>query len=196
MNNLFASPMPSSLNRYLLVGVAFLWWLAFWTEARAQYDEYEIKSVQIYTFAKNVTWSEKVMKGQTKITIGVLGESPFGEALDRVVKNRPINGRQLEIKYGNLLRELKGSNIIFICKSEEPNIKKILEEISGTYKNVSVLTIGDNIANFCEYGGIINFTEEKYLFQINLKAASDADLIISSQLLRIAKEIIATQTNK
>ncbi|MCS7004890.1 MAG: YfiR family protein [Cytophagales bacterium] len=187
MNKLICNASVSYFKFFLFV--SYLVFVQHWVFA--QYDEYEIKSVQIYTFAKHVTWSEKIMKGQSKFIIGVLGESPFGDVLERVVKNRPINGKPVEIRYGNVVRDLKGANIIFICKSEEPNIKKILEEIES-YKNVSVLTIGDNIANFCQYGGIINFTDEKYLFEINLKAATDVELIIGSQLLRVAKHIIST----
>lgn len=158
--------------------------------AFAQFEEYEIKAVQLYTFAKYVTWPEKIFKGQSKIILGVLGDDPFGDKLDKVLKNRPVNGKLWEIRRAHTSKELRGCHIIFVCKSEEPIIKKIMEELSG-YRNSSVLTIGDNIHKFCGYGGIINFTEEKYLFEINLKAATDSDLVLSTQLLRIAKAIVS-----
>jgi len=53
-----------------------------------------------------------------------------------------------------------------------------------------VLTVGE-IPDFADYGGIINLyrSGDKFRFEVNLKAARRANLIISSSMLRLARII-------
>lgn len=159
----------------------------------AQYSQYQIKGAMVYNFAKYITWPPQIF-GNDKMIIAVLGDNPFGEDLERIVKNRQANGRLIEIRYGRTIKDIKGSHVVFFCRSEESLIEEILE----SYKSKFILTVGDDIEDFCELGGIINlsYRNNRPSFSINLEAAQKAGLIIDTKLLQLAEEFIRYEKTK
>ncbi|MDW8286548.1 MAG: YfiR family protein [Flammeovirgaceae bacterium] len=164
--------------------------------AHAQYSEYEIKGTMIFNFAKFITWPEKVFDKDNKIVLGILGDDPFGEIIDNIVKGRMVKGKSWEVRRGKTVDELRSCHIIFIGKGNEESIATILEEIYSKRQRASVLTIGDNIPNFCELGGMINFKQGSYMFSINANAMTNASLLIDVNLLKFADEIINYEKDK
>jgi hypothetical protein len=175
----------------LLIGI-FL--LVCSLETKAQYTEYEIKAGMIVNIAKYVEWPAEVFKGQpNKILLGILGDDPFGEYAERVLKGRMEKGRYWEIRRGKTASELKGCHVIFVSKSEEAKINNVLSDILSYGSAAGALTIGDNIDNFCENGGIINIvaTEtSKYNIYINMIVATEKKITISNHLLRLANQFV------
>jgi hypothetical protein len=80
--------------------------------------------------------------------------------------------------------DLKGCNIVFVSSSETAH----LDEIFHLIKNMPILTIGET-PGFANHGGIINFivVDDKIRFEINVEAAKQAEISISSRLLALAK---------
>jgi hypothetical protein len=146
--------------------------------------EYEIKAAYLFNFINYIDWPENAFPapGGT-ITIGVVGESPFGAALD-VLNGKQIKGRTLTLKQINDTKDLDQCQIVFINSSE----KARLQELLGKLKDSRVLTVSE-IDGFAEQGGIINFFSEhnKVRFEINPDAARRLGLNISSELLKLAK---------
>jgi hypothetical protein len=58
--------------------------------------EYELKAAFLYKFASFVEWPDAVSNGPP--CIGVLGDDPFGPALDEAVKGKSYHGRSFEIR--------------------------------------------------------------------------------------------------
>ena len=146
--------------------------------------EYQIKAAFLYNFAHLVQWSEDASgESSAVLTLGVIGEDPFGEILDYTVKKLPRGGRSFLVKRFAGLGQLEASHILFVCASESGRIDAILERARGW----KVLTVGE-MEGFAQRGGVINFTKvgEKIRFEINRKAAERAQLKISSRMLRIA----------
>ncbi len=157
--------------------------------ASAQFGYYEIRGMMIYHFGRFVTWPERVFNAENKIVLGILGDDPFGASIDDILRNRRIRGRTWEVKRGNSLNDLKGSHIIFVTQSKRNEIKEIFEELnSSKYRRTNILTIGDNIDDFCRYGGVMNVDRNNF-FTINSDAANKANLIIDSRLWQMAKQI-------
>jgi hypothetical protein len=115
--------------------------------------------------------------------VGVVGDDPFGGALDRLNGNA-INGRIFQIKRFRRGDDLRGCQILFISNSEGRNLGKILDSIKGT----SILTIGET-SQFNQSGGMIRFViqDDKVRFEINAHAARQARLRVSSKLLALSK---------
>jgi hypothetical protein len=174
-------------------------------------QEYQVKAAFLYNFLQFVDWpEEKFADSNEPIIIGVIGNDPFGNAFEPIVSKK-VKGRAVVIKRFNGLEELKKSvekdklreietltkcHLLFICSSEQKNLKEIID----TVKDHSVLTVGE-MEGFLESGGIINwFVEEKKIrFEINTAAAERAKLKIRSNLLRLAKRVVekdAAQENK
>ncbi|NLR94255.1 MULTISPECIES: YfiR family protein [Flammeovirga] len=158
-------------------------------KSNAQFDEYERKAAMINTFAKFVNWPSQAFKENNKLVLGILGDDPFGEVIDNMFRNRYVNGRAWEIRRGQSIKDLKGSHIVFMTQGySNDEVKSLLGEIYEK-NNSFVLTIGDNIPNFCKNGGIINLTPNG-LYTLNIVSANKAQLTIDVKLLNLASDII------
>ncbi|TAF62727.1 MAG: YfiR family protein [Flavobacterium sp.] len=158
----------------------------FANQAQAQYTRYEVRAGFIYTFAQNFTWPDIAFARTNKYIVGVLGENPFGNSLERILKGRSANGRYFEVRYGTSVKELRGCNVVFITYSEKDRAARIIEEIQTEFKTegIGVLTIGDEIPNFCQYGGILNIPATG-IAEFNPLAAEKSKLVVSPKLFKI-----------
>jgi hypothetical protein len=150
-------------------------------------DEYEVKAAFLFNFAKFVDWPKDASPNEhSPIRVGVVGKDPFGQALERVVARKSINGRDLQIVHTKSLAELKTCQIVFVSSSEEGRLPEIIMSLRGS----SVLTVGES-DDFAPRGGAIQFTidDNKIRFTINVDAAERAHLKFSSKLLSLAKVI-------
>jgi hypothetical protein len=80
-------------------------------------------------------------------------------------------------------REAVNCQTLFVGSTKDTELAKILE----TLNKVAVLTVSD-MPRFTERGGMIQFILEgnRVRFQVNLTAAQNAGLTLSSQLLKLA----------
>ena len=154
------------------------------TVVRAASREYEIKAAYLYNFINYVDWvDQSLLPAGGTITIGIVGENPFGPAL-APLNGKQIKGRTLAVKEVSSPADLKTCQIIFISPSEKPRYEAILASL----KDSKILTVSE-IEGFAERGGIINFISErnKVRFEINPDAARNQGLTISSELLKLAR---------
>ena len=160
----------------------------FATSAQAQpTDEYQIKAVFLFNFAQFVEWPAHAFPDpKSPLVIGVLGRDPFGAHLDEVVAGETINQRPLVIQRYRRVEEITTCHVLFISQSEIPRLERILPQLAGR----SILTVGDG-ESFARRGGVIRFLMErnKIRFRINLTAAKEMNLVISSKVLRSADVI-------
>jgi hypothetical protein len=153
-------------------------------------SEYLIKAGFIYNFAKFVEWPANAFaQADSPIVIGVLGTDPFGNTLDRIVEDKKVGTRGFVVrryKWNKDLKELKECKILFVSVSERAHIDEIVDGVKG----LPILTVGET-PGFAERGGVIRFTLEdnRVRFEVNVEAAHQADLNISSRLLTLAKII-------
>lgn len=157
--------------------------------ARAQPapTEYQLKAAFLYNFIKFVQWPANTFATESApITIGVLGENPFGNNLEATVKGKSIDGHPLSIKYFSSAKDpaVKSCQVIFICQSERKRMGEILSALKGT----RLLTVSET-ETFIDDGGMINFVMEnnKVRFEINEVAIRHSGLCISSKLLNLRK---------
>jgi len=177
------------------------WWLLatvlalFATATHAQpTDEYQIKAVFLFNFAQFVEWpANSFADPQSPLVIGVLGRDPFGAHLDEVVAGETINQRPLVIQRYRRVEEIKTCHVLFISQSESTRLEHIFAHLGGR----SILTVGDGEA-FAQRGGVIRFLMEKskIRFRINLTAAREMNLIISSKVLRSADVITPPKADR
>jgi YfiR/HmsC-like len=153
-------------------------------------SEYLIKAGFIYNFAKFVEWPANAFaQPDSPIVIGVLGTDPFGNTIDRIVEDKKVGTRGFVVrryKWSKELKEVKECKILFVSASEHAHIDEIVESVKG----LPILTVGET-PGFAERGGVIRFTLEgnRVRFEVNVEAAHQAELNISSRLLTLAKII-------
>ena len=150
-------------------------------------SESQVKAAFIYNFARFLEWpAQSFPSSDTPVTIGVVGSEQIGNAIERITKGKTINGRKLVVKRLGSGDNFDSCHVLFISASERRRTKGILERL----RDSSVLTIGET-DGFIQNGGVIGFVIEnnKIAFEINTGAAKKKRLIVSSQLLKLARNV-------
>jgi len=149
--------------------------------------EYKVKSAFLYNFVHFVDWPASAFtSAQSPFTVGILGKNPFGADLESL-NGQSIKNRKLLVKTLRSIEEAKDCQLLFISNSERGRLLQILSALQG----IPVLTVSD-IEGFAASGGMIHFVtlEDKVRFEINLKEAQAVKLNLSSQLLKLARDVI------
>jgi len=147
--------------------------------------EYQIKAAFLFNFAQFVEWPPTAFtNAEAPLCIGVLGEDPFGTALEETVLGETVHSRKLIVQHSRRVEDLTACQLIFISKSEKGHVTEILSKLSAR----EALTVSE-IDGFARRGGIINFYLDgnKVRFEINPAIAQREGLKMSSQLLSLGK---------
>jgi hypothetical protein len=153
-------------------------------------SEYLIKAGFIFNFAKFVEWPQTTFaQPDSPIVIGILGTDPFGAIIDQIVQDKKIGGRGFvvkRLKWGADPKDLKECKILFVGASERIHIDELVQIVRG----LPILTVGET-PGFAERGGVIRLVLEdnRVRFEVNVDAAHQAGLTISSRLLTLARII-------
>jgi len=170
--------------------VASVWALAGVSILHSQQSkpaEYEVKAAYLYNFGRFVEWPAKVASDKSdSFRICVLGQDPFGRILDEALSGETIDGKHVVAKRITKPLEAVDCRILFISSSEEKRLNDTLMAID----KAGVLTVSD-MPEFLQRGGMIQFVldSNRVRFEINLTAAENASLTLSSELLKVAKAV-------
>jgi hypothetical protein len=173
------------LNRWLAAGLIVLGACAASSRANAQVSrEYDLKAAFIYNFITFTEWPASAFhSSESPYVVGVVGQDPFGSALDVIVNGERIKGRPLVVRRFRRLDDLHNCHILFISTSESVRLTDTLRRLRGR----PVLTVSD-MPGFTAAGGAIGFTfTSKIGLNINPRAIRAANLVVSSKLLRLAQ---------
>lgn len=148
--------------------------------------EYDIKASYLYNFTRFVEWPSEGAGGNT-FAICVLGKDPFGEALNDLV-GKTVRNRKIAVRKIFSIDEAQGCDILYISASERAHQKNILSSLPPAH---GMLTVSDS-NQFTLHGGMIGLVTVggRIRFEINNKAAMQANLRISSHMLKLAVKII------
>ena len=149
-------------------------------------EEYKVKAAFFYHFARFIEWpSEKFPSADDPFRVCLVGENPFQGVLRKTLSGKTVHGRAFRLTQSlSDDDELSQCHVVFIGQVSTDRSKRITQALHGK----GVLTIGER-ADFIQQGGIVRlFLEEsKVRFGINPQAAQEAQLDVSSKLLRLAK---------
>jgi YfiR/HmsC-like len=152
-----------------------------------QASEDQVKAAFLVNFAKYVDWPAEAFAGtNSPIVIAVPGETKVAEEVQKAIAGRTVNGREIVLKRPASGEAPGVCHILFISAAEQERSPNLLVKL----KNASVLTVGES-DDFLEDGGIINLTrrDRKIALEVNLTAASNARIKISSKLLNVASVV-------
>jgi hypothetical protein len=182
--------------RWLAVTIAIA--LGLQNCAQAEYlrpvaDEYAIKAVFLYNLVKYAEWPPRspLSAPELPIVLAIVGEDPFGRALDEAVKDRTVRGRQIQVVRTSDPTGLKNLHMAFI--SAECNPARIVELVQALAAR-SVLTVGDT-ERTAKAGVAVNFVmmQGKVRFDIDQRAARGKRIELSSQLLKLARRVLEAE---
>lgn len=150
--------------------------------------EYQVKAAFLYSFTNFVDWPASAFADPAQpFVIGVLGTDPFGAVLDDVVRGKMVNGRPIVLRRAASASALDHAQVLFIGSSERGRLGQIAAQIEGR----AVLTVADMEPAACR-GVVVVMSvglDDRLKLAINVDAAEQAGLTVSSRLLRLAEII-------
>lgn len=119
--------------------------------------EVQIKASFLFHFAQFVEWPD-VGGGLNEgvLTIGVMGDRPFTDALREILQHKTVRGQTVVIKPVETTAGARACQILFLGDLRGTSLEKVLKEMSGT----QILTVG-GAADFIEHGGMIRLFKQK-----------------------------------
>lgn len=147
--------------------------------------EYQVKAVFLFNFTQFVEWPAGAFPDdKAPFVICVLGRDPFGENLDEAVRGERVGSRDLVVQRYESLEKVGHCQILFVTDLAAERPAGLAAALVGR----SVLTVGDAQGR-AGRDVVIGFVSDRnrIRLRINLKAAQDAGLVISSKLLRPAE---------
>jgi hypothetical protein len=179
------------VTRVLGVALGALALLHGLTAQAAAPKEYQVKAVFLFNFTHFVEWPPAAFASATApLTICVVGDDPFGRALDDTIAGESIGARRLAVRRPHRTESLDACQLLFVSRSEAHRLDEVLR-MTGT--STSILTVSD-IDRFVARGGDVGFflDRDRVRFEISIEHAKRRGLKVQSQLLSLAR-IVATE---
>jgi hypothetical protein len=148
--------------------------------AAAQISDTAVKAAFIPKFARYVTWPPSAAsRTNGPLAICVIGEDPFGSALDKAAASQSVDGRAFVVKRLSSASGASGCSIAFVDGSHAG-------ETLAALRRQPILTVTDSrgsaqrgVIHFAVVGGRVRFF-------IDNSEAQARGLTISSRLLALA----------
>lgn len=151
---------------------------------KAMYEEYETRAAFLVIFAKYSEWPSNRLSDA--FVIGILGDTPFGPALEQVNLGS-VKNRKVVVKRFRSVSELQPCNILYFPSAEEHQ----LAGLRGRLAAENVLTVGETSLFLGLGGGLQLFQEEGHLrFVVNLAVLDQSHIRVEAKALSLAKRVI------
>lgn len=155
-------------------------------EPPSEHSEHEVKAAFLFHFARLTEWPVAAAPKDQPFVVAIIGQDPFGPALERILASQTVDGRPLQIRRAASVEELgERPHIAFVSARERDLVGRVLRHFRGQ----PVLTVSE-MEGFGERGGIVNFVvtaEGRVRFEINVREADASGLKLSSQVLKLAR---------
>lgn len=165
----------------LLLGVLFF--IPFSTAVNAQSaDIYQLKAALLYNFTKFTKWPN----GSINKSMAVCYFSELYKPGMERLSGKKISQLKISIKQIKNINDVDQCNLLFIDKSQREILNRLFIKVKGK----PILTVSD-ISGFYDEGGMIEITvrDNRLRFLIDLEAVGGSDIVLSSQMLKLAVEV-------
>ncbi|RNE91753.1 YfiR family protein [Marichromatium sp. AB32] len=145
-------------------------------------EEGELMAAYLYNFSKFIHWPPRA----ESLHLCVYGRSESAQALE-ALNGKQVQGRSMTVVRRSRGESLESCHIVYVADSERPFLAAVLRSLAGR----PVLTVSE-IPEFVAAGGMVRFVrvERRLRFEINAASARAAGLGISSQLLKLAVDVV------
>jgi hypothetical protein len=147
-----------------------------------------LKAAFIINIAKFTNWPEdgpasSVPPAPKAFSMCVLGDTAVGEALERSVQDRLLEGSSISVTRLKRSESVRGCRLLYLSGVTKEQSAQILTALKGT----PVLTISD-LGGFNELGGVVQFFFERgqLRFSVGMESVKKSGLQLSAKLLDLA----------
>jgi hypothetical protein len=153
--------------------------------------QYAVKAAYLLRFTRYVEWPEATFRSpEDPLVIGVLGDNPFGDVLERTVEGQTTNHRPIEVRVVQDVEEAARCQLVFIARGQ-PQQGMWLQALQKR----PVLTVTESAQGLAE-GAVLALVldagprGQRVSFQASLIAAQQAKLKISASMLASASMVV------
>ena len=145
--------------------------------------ESALKAAFIFNFVRFTEWPVELPASEPFV-ICVVGDAAIGDEIERVVKGRQVEGRDIVVLRAATAGPGRACRVLYVTDVVASRAATLLVGL----RDAPVLTISD-IDGFNKVGGIAQFFFEsgRLRFSIHLESAQRAKLRISSKLLVLSR---------
>jgi hypothetical protein len=119
--------------------------------------EDQLKAVFLLRLAQFVSWPSNAFSGAgSPVVIGILGQDPFGEALDLAVAGEKAQGRHIVVRRFQRNDAISECHILFVSRFES----RSASAITSSLRSRSILTVSDIEGFVTEHGGMVRWLEK------------------------------------
>jgi len=149
--------------------------------------EYKVKAGCLYNFARFVTWPASAFaKKDDPLVFGILGEDPFGPILEATIDGKTVGGHKVVLRHLSDPAQAAECHMLFVSRSEEQHLGPVLSRLANSH----TFCVSE-IEDYANEGGVARFYVKsgRVGFEINVDEAARRKLVVSSQLLKLAKVV-------
>lgn len=148
-------------------------------------SEYQIKAVFVLNLVKHAGWPADALPPDGRpIRVGIVGEDPFGGALEQAFVGVRVAGRPLEVRRWEPGAVAAGEiQLVYVARSALVTWEDLKTGLAGR----PVLTVADG-DDFCERGGMVNLRVSErgtIRLEVNQGALRSSGMALSSRLLSL-----------
>jgi len=141
----------------------------------------KMKAMFVYNFTKYIEWPQDYKAGN--FVIGVLGDSPLLNELNRMAATKKVVNQTIEVKQYNSIDDIQKCHMLFVSKEQTGKIVQAKTKVT----TFSTLIITE-VEGLAKKGSGINFVirDNKQRFELNKRTIEKHKLKVSSNLLALA----------
>jgi hypothetical protein len=163
-------------------------WIAALPAALGQQalSDQQMKAAFVLNFIRYTEWPERSFSTpDAPLAVCVVGDP--GSAGVSGISGRVIRGRMLLVRTATSAEEARGCQVLFFPDLDARRFVGTLRAV----QHMPILTIGE-ADGFIDVGGMIGLVhfDNRLQFEVNLGVVQQAQLKASSQLLRLARNVI------
>mgnify|MGYP001615302465 CR=1 FL=1 len=144
-------------------------------------SEYELKAAFLYNFALYTEWPSS----PASVRLCVLGRNPFGESLTPL-NHKNIRGASVSVSFITTAAEARTCQVLFIAASAHSKMPSIVTGLGDS----PVLTVSEaNDYDSKTVMVVLATDNNRVSFDISQTVAQQAGLKLSSQLLKLARQV-------
>lgn len=146
--------------------------------------EYDVKAAFIYNFARFTEWPSSAFEHPTDpIRICIVGDDPFGNTLDEIVRGKMLAEHALVVARVGTPAGARDCHIAFVSRADSERLGSVIAAV----RDRPVMTIGDT-EDAAQRGAVLGFLIQngRVRFAINTETAKRTGLVLSSQLIKLA----------
>ena len=175
---------PSALGQHFLGLLMLMLATLAQGQAQRQAPEPELKAAILVNLLLFVDWKRQGAQPEDWLTACYLETNPVTAALIQ------FDGRQLRGKPLRVVRvepgQVRGCHLLYISQAASGHLPRIVPLL----RDSGVLLAGDS-AGYLQSGVMLNLATEdgRIVFDIDLQAVRQAGLVLSSKVLRLARQV-------